>query len=210
MPRYARIERELLADALLEVGPAAPTLCEGWTTRDLAAHLVSRERRADAAAGIVVKPLAGWGEQVRLHYRDHHSYPTLVKRVREVPWWSVLAVPAVDEMTNLLEYFVHHEDILRAQPGWKPRQLEPEFVRSLWTRVPGLARMALRGAPATVTVEALGYGHIVAGRGERTVRLLGEPPELVLFFFGRQRVAQVDVQGPDELADMLRDAEFSL
>jgi hypothetical protein len=36
-------ERLELCDLLLELGPDAPTLCEGWTTADLAAHLVLRE-----------------------------------------------------------------------------------------------------------------------------------------------------------------------
>ena len=42
-----------------ETGPDGPTLCEGWQTRDLAAHLVLRERRPDAAAGVMGGPLAG-------------------------------------------------------------------------------------------------------------------------------------------------------
>ena len=36
-----------LCDLFEEVGPDAPTLCGDWTTRDLAAHLVMRERRPD-------------------------------------------------------------------------------------------------------------------------------------------------------------------
>jgi uncharacterized protein (TIGR03083 family) len=47
-PTLARAERAALCDLFDEVGPDAPTLCAGWTTRDLAAHLVIRERRADA------------------------------------------------------------------------------------------------------------------------------------------------------------------
>ena len=48
---YSREERRALCELLDETGPDAPTLCEGWTTGDLAAHLVLRERRPDAAAG---------------------------------------------------------------------------------------------------------------------------------------------------------------
>src|SRR5262249_60545235 len=43
-----------LCDTLERVGPAAPTLCEGWTTADLAAHLVVRERKPLAGPGIVL------------------------------------------------------------------------------------------------------------------------------------------------------------
>ncbi len=52
----ARAERAALADLMLEVGPDSPTLCGDWTTRDLAAHLVLRERRPEAA-GLVVPAL---------------------------------------------------------------------------------------------------------------------------------------------------------
>ena len=48
----AQTMRRELCDALLTVGPDAPTLCEGWTTRDLATHLIVRETRPDAALGI--------------------------------------------------------------------------------------------------------------------------------------------------------------
>jgi uncharacterized protein (TIGR03085 family) len=62
---YANEERKALADALQAAGPDAPTLCEGWQTRDLAAHLVLRERRPDAAAGILLKPLNGYNKKVQ-------------------------------------------------------------------------------------------------------------------------------------------------
>jgi uncharacterized protein (TIGR03083 family) len=42
MATLAQEERNELCDLMLETGPDAPTLCEGWTTRDLAAHLVIR------------------------------------------------------------------------------------------------------------------------------------------------------------------------
>ena len=42
---YAQDERAALAALLHETGPDGPTLCEGWQTRDLVAHLVLRERR---------------------------------------------------------------------------------------------------------------------------------------------------------------------
>ena len=52
MTTPATLERRRFADALLEVGPDAPTLCDGWSTRDLAAHVVLRDRRPDAAGGL--------------------------------------------------------------------------------------------------------------------------------------------------------------
>lgn len=208
MPRYARIERERLADALLDAGPDAPTLCEGWTTADLAAHVVTRDRRPDAAVGIMVKPMAGWTEHVRRQYRDGHPYPELVTMVRNAPSWNAFAaVPSLDELTNLIEFFIHHEDVRRGRPGWQPRALEPDLAADLWKRVSGLAKLRLRRGPARVTVRAPGHGEFTAGPSDASapqITMQGEPGELVLFFFGRQRAAKVEIDGPDELATKLR------
>jgi uncharacterized protein (TIGR03085 family) len=208
VPRYARIERERLADALLDAGPDAPTVCEGWTTADLAAHIVIRDRRPDAAAGILIKPLADWGNHVRKQYRDGHPYPELVKMAREAPWWNAMAaVPPLDETTNLIEFFVHHEDVRRGRPGWQPRDLEPELAAELWKRVPALVKLRLRRGPARVVVTAPGHGEFTAGSSDETapvVTMRGEPGELILFFFGRQRATRVELEGPEKLVTKLR------
>ena len=39
-------ERLALCDLFDELGADAPTLLDGWTARDLAAHIVQRERAA--------------------------------------------------------------------------------------------------------------------------------------------------------------------
>ena len=70
MPGPARAERLALCELFVQVGPDAPTLLGEWTTRDLAAHLVVRERRPDAAAGIVVPILARHAERVRVQERE--------------------------------------------------------------------------------------------------------------------------------------------
>ena len=62
---FAQDERSELCDLLVDLGPDEPTLCEGWTTADLAAHLVVRERRPDSGPGIVWPPLAGYTDSVR-------------------------------------------------------------------------------------------------------------------------------------------------
>jgi hypothetical protein len=50
-PLFDAVERAQLADLLGELGPGAPTLLAPWTTRDLAAHLVLRERNPLAGPG---------------------------------------------------------------------------------------------------------------------------------------------------------------
>ncbi len=117
----ARSERAALADLFDAVGPDAPTLCEGWRTRDLAAHLVLRESRPDAAPGIVVRRLAGWTDRVQQGLA-RSDWPRLVDKVRSgPPTLSAFGLPGVDRLLNTTEYFVHHEDVRRAAPDWAPR-----------------------------------------------------------------------------------------
>lgn len=209
MSGFTQSERKALADLLLTLGPDAPTLCTGWSTRDLAAHLVVRERRPDAAAGLVVPPLRGYGERVRERAATS-AYPDLVAQVRQPPWWSPINNPVADSMINTLEFFVHHEDVRRAQPDWQPRSLPAEQQAALWRRVLGIARLALRRFPATVLVKAPGHGEGQVGAGGPQVRLIGAPGELVLFLYGRQQAARIQVAGPPELASKLRSARLGI
>ncbi|MGK5672229.1 TIGR03085 family metal-binding protein [Micromonospora sp. URMC 106] len=209
MPRYARSEREALADLMLSLGPDAPTVNEGWTTRDLAAHLVLRERRPDAAGGILLPPLRGYAERVRRRIAAR-PWPRLVEQVRRPPVWSPVSNPVTDELTNTMEFFIHHEDVRRARPGWLPRDLAARLQAALWRRAAGLARLALRRFPADVFVQAPGYGELSVGRGGEPVRVVGAPGELVLFLSGRQRVARVQIDGPAALADRLRNAHLGM
>jgi hypothetical protein len=48
---FDAVERTQLADLFDELGPDAATLLEPWTVRDLAAHLVMRERDYLAGPG---------------------------------------------------------------------------------------------------------------------------------------------------------------
>ncbi|MGC9667385.1 TIGR03085 family metal-binding protein [Planosporangium sp. 12N6] len=208
MTRYARAERAALADALLAAGPDAPTLCAGWTARDLAAHVVIRDRRPDAVPGVLLKPLSGWTARVQRGYRDGHDFPDLVDLVRHPPAWSPLTLPALDEAANTVEFFIHTEDVRRAGPDWQPRPLDAGLAAALWRRASTLARLGLRRVGATVRVEAPGHGAVTAGEGQPAATVSGDPGELLLFFFGRQRAARVTVNGPDDLADRLREARF--
>ena len=127
---HARRERAELADLMDALGPDAPTLCEGWTTRDLAAHLAVREGRPDAAGGILGGPLAGYAASVQESYAER-PWPDLVATVRTgPPLYSPMRW--ADGLANLFEFAVHHEDVRRAtpplpdgSPSWQPRELPP-------------------------------------------------------------------------------------
>jgi uncharacterized protein (TIGR03085 family) len=209
MTRYAQSERRALADLMIQLGPDAPTLCEGWNTRDLAAHLVVRERRPDAAAGLVLPPLRKHGEAVRAQ-ESLSPYPDLIDRVRQPPWWSLVSNPLTDDLANGMEFFIHHEDVRRAQPAWQPRDLPADQQAALWSRAKGIARLSLRRFRAAVVLKAPGYGETTAGAGGSQVRMIGAPGELVLFLSGRQRAARVQVDGPPELTAKLKGARLGL
>ena len=200
--QHARRERQELAELMLALGPDAPTLCEGWTTRDLAAHLVVRESRPDAAAGIVVAPLSGWTERVQRSAATR-PWPELVRSVRTgPPTLSVFSLPGMEGMANLVEYVVHHEDVRRAQPGWAPRDLPADLADELWSRLRQMGRLMYRRVPVGVTLvrtDGTG-GELVVRDRQPMVTLTGPVLELLLRTYGRTAV-HLDVAGdPDAIA----------
>lgn len=135
MSTHAKRERLLLADLLESAGPEAPTLCEGWTARDLAAHVVVRERRADAAGGILIGALKPRLEQVQAEFAAK-PYEELIQLIRTgPPRMSPYGIKQLDEAANTVEFFVHTEDVRRAQEDWTPRQLDQVFENALWSRL---------------------------------------------------------------------------
>jgi uncharacterized protein (TIGR03085 family) len=198
---YAQKERAALAALLDETGPEGPTLCEGWQTRDLAAHLVLRERRPDAAAGVLGGPLAGYTARIQRQYLDRYSYPQLIALFRGgPPALSPFAIPGADEAGNTVEYFVHHEDVRRAADGWTERPVDAGLAEVLWKRLKG-ARLFLRSAPTGVVLAREGDGRldlIVAKNATPSVTVTGSPAELTLWSMGRVSAAHVTLDGPED------------
>jgi uncharacterized protein (TIGR03085 family) len=210
MTRHARSERQALAETLLLTGPDAPTLCEGWAARDLAAHLVVRERRPDAQPGIWLPALAGHTESVQQQVAGS-DWGDLVAQVRQgPPLWHPARVAAVDELMNTAEFFVHHEDVRRAQDGWVARELSEDLQRALWRACSTAGRLALRATDVGVELLAPGFGRVVAHRGHPVVRVEGAPSELLLWVFGRRTVARVHLDGPNEAVDRLQGSPAGL
>jgi uncharacterized protein (TIGR03085 family) len=199
---HAREERTALCDLLAKLGPDQPTLCTGWTTRDLAAHLVLRERRPLAVPGMALRPLSGYTDRVRLHLAGR-PFPDLVATLRHPPRWSPFAFEPVDRAANTMEMFIHHEDIRRGQAGWQPRELPSGLAAALWARVRPYAKMRLRRFPAAVTVHAPDHGEVATGAGDEPVKVSADPGELALFLTGRQAAARVTLSGPDPLTARL-------
>jgi uncharacterized protein (TIGR03085 family) len=200
----AQRERETLCDLFVELGPDAPTLCVGWTTADLAAHLVVRERRPDSGPGLVWPPLAGHTDKVRRSARDRTPWEKLVAKVRDGP---PLLLRPFDGPMNTVEFFIHVEDVRRAQPGWAPRPLSPELADALWARV-GAGGMAKKVA-GTIVLTSPGREAKQSGSGPRLV-VDGDPGEHTIFGAGRQGAARVDMTGNAELAAQLRTASLGI
>ncbi|MFF3347831.1 TIGR03085 family metal-binding protein [Streptomyces sp. NPDC002779] len=195
MSTFAKRERLLLADLLEAEGPEAPTLCEGWTTRDLAAHVVVRERRPDAAGGILIKPLAARLDRVMAEFTDK-PYEELIQLIRTgPPRFSPFSLKQVEEMSSTVEFYVHTEDVRRARPGWTPRELDPVFQDALWSRLERTARLLGRSTPTGLVLRRPDGQTAVAQRGTPVVTATGQPSELLLFLYGRLNVAEVELEG---------------
>jgi uncharacterized protein (TIGR03085 family) len=209
MTAYARLERARLADLLVEAGPDAPTLCTGWSTRDLAAHLVVRERRPDAGLGMMVPPLAGHGEHVRKQ-KAAEAYEKVVAEMRRPPWWSPVSNPVVTELFNHAEFFIHHEDVRRGGDTWEPRTMTPEESRALWRLARFGARLTLRKLGVSALLRSPGCGEATLGAGPAQATLTAEPGEFVLFFAGRQRATRVQIEATPEIEERLRTASSGI
>ncbi|MER5494100.1 TIGR03085 family metal-binding protein [Streptomyces sp. LE64] len=207
MSTHATRERLLLADLLESAGPDAPTLCEGWRTRDLAAHLVVRERRADAAGGIVFKPLADRLERVQAEFAAK-PYEELLQLIRSgPPKFSPFSLKQVDEASNVVEFYVHAEDVRRAQEEWAARPLDPVFADVLWRRLERSARLVGRKYPVGVVLRRPDGQTVVAHRGAPVVTVTGEPGELLMFALGRRDAARVTLDGDPEAVERLNAAK---
>jgi uncharacterized protein (TIGR03085 family) len=220
---YARDERLALCALLDKTGPDAPTLCAGWRTTDLAAHLVLREHRPDAAAGVMGGPLARYTVQTQRKLSGRTPYPKLVETIRTgPPRFSFFGIPGVDAKANFAEYFVHHEDVRRAQPDWQPRELSTALTDAVWSQLKG-ARLMLRKVPVGIE---FARDDIERPSGQQpgdqrpvrmTVRprtpvvtVIGAPAELLMWTFGRTSAARIRLEGAEADVSALEQAHWGV
>jgi uncharacterized protein (TIGR03085 family) len=186
-------ERHALCDTMAAVGPDAPTLCTGWLTADLAAHLLAREKRPDAAPGVVLGgPFAKHTQRVMDGYKAK-GYDVMLSELRQGPPKWMRAGPLAK--ANVGENWIHHEDVRRAN-GQGPRPRDPAISEILWGSLAlaaVLARRKLEGA-GLVLKAADGRERTVKA-GEALVTVRGQPDELALWMAGRQEAAVVELEG---------------
>jgi len=222
MRHHALDERRALAKTLRSAGPDAPTLCGEWSTAQLAAHLVLRERSLVELGGrLPVKRLHEASEGLIDRTAAAEPYVRLVDLIDRGPSWrdvrwplptaAAWSAPVVREAFNLTEYLIHHEDVRRAGGQWSPRALPIDVQMAVWKRLPFTARVAMRKVSVPVELYWPSHGTVRAGRrGAAAVTITGDPVELVLFASGRLGRAQVEFSGdPDEVA-RVRGAKIGL
>lgn len=208
---WARAELDALVRTLDAAGPHAPTLCEGWTTAELLAHLVKREHAPwEILTGAPARRALGHDA------RTPEGYDALLDVLSAgPPAWSPMgwAWEAFDH----LEYLVHHEDVRRAGPDWAPRALAPAQDKEVWRLLVQRAKLLYRRVPVGVVLQVDGvsaHDRVVAGPRHQArptpaadspgagpaleVTILGRPVELAMHAHGRTGHARVTVTGPDE------------
>lgn len=211
--KVAATERAALCDTFIEVGPDAPTLCSPWLTRDLAAHLVLRERRPDVAVGAWVPILSERLEREQRELALTSLWPDLVEQVRSgPPPWHPTNIAAIDEAVNSLEFFIHHEDVLRAGPDFTIRELDADTERGIWTGLKRTAKVLFRKVGSGLVLAAPGHGRIAvkAPSKKGSVTVTGSPGELAMLAHGRGAHADYDARGSKAAIAALHSASLDV
>lgn len=201
----ANDERAALVRTLRAVGPDAPTLCPGWTTRQLAGHLLARERRPDALLGIGVPRFADRRHRIERQFAAGRSWSEMVDALASgPPAYSPLRW--LNRVANIHELFVHHEDVRRAAPDWEPRALDERAVAALRRLTSLFGPVQMPGVPARVILRAPDGGALASFGDGPEVTVVGPPGELLLFVFGRNDI-RVDFSGDADVIEAVRRTE---
>lgn len=201
----ARDERLSLCGLLDRLGPDAPTLCEGWRTREMAAHLVTRDRRFDAIPAYAgVGALEARTTAIEERVAREHDYRTLVRMVREgPPLLGPFGLPVVRELLNVHEYFIHHEDVRRPNRV-RRRRLSAALEDALTVRLRLTAGRLLRRVDGIgVVVRSPDGRRLHERRGSPQATVTGPVAELTVYLYNRRAAADVDVSGDAEAVGRL-------
>ena len=201
---WVEAERHSFAVALRTADPGAPTLCEGWTSRHLCAHLVQREHAILRNIWDQVTTRTAGEERFMRRLvdgaRTPEGYAALVDRFAAGPSRHT-PMRRFDEALNLVEYVVHHEDLRRGSGPVPPRDLPAAELDEIWRRARLILKRAYRKAPVGVVLAPDGGAATPVRSGPSSITVAGSPLELVLHAFGRRSAADVRVEGTPESVD---------
>ena len=188
----AQRQRAQLLDLFLELGPFAPTLCEGWKTQDLAAHLFIREHRPRALPGMAIKKFADLTERIQMESLHKFGYTGLVSKLRK----PALFMRPLDRVINGAEYFIHHMDVLRAND--RDQEITAREEDSLRVPLKMFASKAAKTYGDRVVFDTNDGKQLELGQGTRPVHVIGTPSEILLFVAGRTDAARIQLVGEPE------------
>lgn len=104
-------------------------------------------------------------------------------------------------------------DVRRGEPGWQSRRLDADLERGLLAAFKRGAELLARRSPAGLVLRPTGHDEVVAKKpddGQPTVTASAPLGELVLFTYGRQANAEVELDGPAEAVAAVRTAPFGI
>ena len=203
-------ERLALCSLFDELGPTVGTLLDGWTAHDLAAHLVLREHDLLAGPCLVLPgPFERFAERRRAGLAERSDFGGLVAQIRSGPPVGFFRIGWVRSMANLNEFFVHHEDVRRAN-GLGVRGLGAAMDAALWRNVCRGGRYLSRRLDGCGLEVSWGGSRVLVRTGAPTALLRGAPGELLLYLFGRQAAARVEVGGVAEAVAAVRRTHFGM
>ena len=202
-----RVERAELLETFRRAGPDAPTLCEDWPVRTLAAHLVVSEQYAGLPMTVSYPVWRVVGARTGAALRNSITGPMLRNMARaEARGWDWLiarlevgpprpfALRMIAEV-RLLEEFVHHEDVRRAN-GEGPRPENPQLANRLVDAMLTISRVDQFALPRQGIEVSLPDGRsYVLGKGAARTRVSGPAGEVLLWLAGRGAAARVHASG---------------
>jgi len=187
-------EREALAASFAALGPAAPTILPGWDAADLLEHLDLRESGAHLLLGAHLPGPLGRRAREERERRATADWAERVERFRRGPG-PLSPVGRMDRLSGQAELLIHHEDLRRGRRGWEPRRPDAERDRAAWRAVGLMAPLAMRIRADVTLISPLGGRRLRSRGAEGSLRVHGEPLELLLWVTGRDEVARVRIHG---------------
>lgn len=194
MHHHQHDEREAFARTFLLHGPEAPTILPGWDATELLEHLLLREGAPHLRVGSRLPGPLGARAQRALDALRASSWQDRVARFRKGPG-RLSPIGRIDALSGQGELLIHHEDLRRAQPGWEPRRLPAEAEADAWRAVGLMAPLAMRVRAEVTVVSPQGGRRLRSRHAVGSLRVHGDPLELLLWVSGRDEVARVRVHG---------------
>lgn len=188
------------------------TLCEGWAIEDLAAHLIVRERGNPLARAGIVLPFLHQFHDSAILKKKAQGHEEMIKQLASPPRW----VPRLS--FNIIEFFVHNEDVLRGQLN-QQRNLDEELEIALAGFIPALSRFAFRRLKVAINItlkdertleEYVHHCGPMVGRTALELEILGRSGELVLLLNGRGSSAKVKVSGSPQALEAYRLSDIGM